>query len=80
MHNAKNGTPRVPYCYRIIVKEVKMKDVMTTNDKLRPFDSDFGDINTKEVPIKRVLSREDNIFLKTAESGNWYTDGRYILL
>jgi len=52
---------------------------MTTNDLLRFFDSDFGDLNTNGVPGKLGLSRWDNIFLKKAASGIRYADGHSIL-
>jgi hypothetical protein len=62
MQKSDNGIPEVTCCNRIIVQEVKVNEIITTNDMLRLFDADFGDLNTNEIIGKLGSSQEDNIF------------------
>ena len=79
LQHSESGILEVTDCNRINVHEVKVKEVMTTGDILRLFDSDFEDLRRPDLPGKLGPSQEDALFLKTAESEIQKLDGHYVL-
>ncbi len=76
---SESTTDSAPTVFRVDVQEIRVKEIMTPNDMLRLFDSDFGDLESLSTTDKLGPSKEDTRFLKMANTTAELVNGHFVL-